>query len=71
MVRPLVIIICMIVVLALPGTASAHSGFAGATGFTGGLLHPLLVPAHILVVAALGLLIGQQAPRWGRVVPVV
>jgi len=71
MVRPLVIIICMIVVLALPGTASAHSGYAGATGFTGGLLHPLFVPAHILAVAALGLLIGQQAPRWGCAVPVV
>ena len=71
MMRPLVVIICMIVVLAIPDTASAHSGFAGATGFTGGLLHPLLVLAHILVVAALGLLIGQQAPRWGRAVPIV
>ena len=71
MMRPLVVIICMIVVLAMPDTASAHSGFAGATGFTGGLLHPLLVLAHILVVAALGLLIGQQAPRWGRAVPIV
>ena len=71
MMRPLVVIIGMIGVVAMPGPASAHSGFAGATGFTGGLLHPLFVPTHILAVAALGLLIGQQAPRWGRAVPIV
>jgi urease accessory protein len=28
--------------------------------FLGGLLHPLLVPAHLLALVALGLLIGQQ-----------
>jgi urease accessory protein len=34
------------------------------TPFLAGLLHPLLVPAHVLAIAALGLLIGQQG--WGR-----
>jgi hydrogenase/urease accessory protein HupE len=30
------------------------------SGFAGGLLHPLAVPAHALALLALGLLIGQQ-----------
>jgi urease accessory protein len=29
-------------------------------GFQGGLLHPLLVPAHLLALVALGLLLGQM-----------
>ena len=32
-----------------------------------GLLHPLVVPAHVLAIAALALLIGQQG--WRRSVP--
>jgi urease accessory protein len=32
-----------------------------------GLLHPLIVPAHVLAIAALALLIGQQ--NWGRGAP--
>src|SRR6516165_4061827 len=46
--------------------ACAHPAFAGATGFYGGLLHPLFVPAHAIAVLSLGLLIGQQLPhgRW-------
>jgi urease accessory protein len=41
----------------------AHSPIPGVTGFTGGVLHPLLVPAHLMALAAFGLLLGQQAPR--------
>jgi urease accessory protein len=52
----------------LAGPASAHSVF-GITGFTGGLLHPLLVPTHLMAVAALALLIGQQG--WGYGVSIV
>jgi urease accessory protein len=46
--------------------ASAHPAFAGATGFYGGLLHPLFVPTHAIAILSLGLLIGQQMPhrRW-------
>jgi urease accessory protein len=46
--------------------ASAHPAFAGASGFYGGLLHPLFVPTHAIAVLSLGLLIGQQMPhrRW-------
>ena len=34
------------------------------TALFAGLLHPLVVPAHVLAIAALALLIGQQG--WGR-----
>jgi urease accessory protein len=47
------------------GPAMAHPPPLGITGFAGGLLHPLFVPAHLLAVLALGLLIGQQV-TWGR-----
>jgi urease accessory protein len=55
--------------LALPALlpieeACAHPPFAGATGFYGGLLHPLFVPTHAIAVLSLGLLIGQQKPHW-------
>ena len=50
--------------------AGAHPPFAGATGFLGGLLHPLFVPAHALAVLGLGLLIGQQGPHWRWSLPV-
>ncbi len=39
------------------------------TALFAGLLHPLIVPAHVLSIAALALLIGQQT--WGRNVPMV
>ena len=44
--------------------AYAHPAFAGATGFSGGLLHPLLVPTHAIAILSLGLLVGQQMPHW-------
>jgi urease accessory protein len=43
--------------------ALAHSTIPGATGFLGGLLHPFVVPAHLMALGALGLLLGQQASR--------
>lgn len=50
--------------LLLPGVALAHSPVPGLGGFYNGLLHPLLVPAHLLALVALGLWLGQQAlPR--------
>jgi urease accessory protein len=33
------------------------------SGFVTGLLHPLVLPAHVLALLALGLLIGQQTAR--------
>lgn len=43
----------------LPGFAQAHSPMAGIGEFYGGILHPLLVPAHLLALVLLGLLAGQ------------
>jgi urease accessory protein len=57
-----------VALLAMAEPAAAHAVF-GITGFAGGLLHPLLVPAHLMAVAALGLLIGQQG--WGTSVSIV
>lgn len=55
--------------LLVAGPALAHPPPLGIPGFPGGLLHPLLVPAHLLAILGLGLLAGQQAPVWGRDVP--
>lgn len=43
--------------------AQAHVVIPGISGFPGGLLHPLLVPAHTLTLIALGLLAGTFAAR--------
>lgn len=43
-----------------PFTASAHVTFTGAGDLFAGLVHPLVVPAHVLVLVALGLLFGQK-----------
>lgn len=49
--------------LLLPGAASAHSPIKGLGDLYNGMLHPLFVPAHLLLVIALGLLLGQQGVR--------
>jgi urease accessory protein len=41
--------------------AQAHTVIPGIGGFPGGLLHPLLVPAHALTLIALGLLAANFA----------
>jgi urease accessory protein len=50
--------------------AAAHPALQGVSGFYGGLLHPLLVPSHLIAAVGLGLLIGQQAPHEARAAPV-
>lgn len=47
----------------LPGAAWAHSPIKGLGDLGNGILHPLFVPAHLLLVIALGLLVGQQGVR--------
>lgn len=44
-------------------TASAHTGNHTATGFVGGLLHPLLGVDHLLAMIAVGLWAAQQGKR--------
>jgi len=41
-------------------TARAEASIGGIEGFYGGLLRPILVPAHALGLLALGLFMGQQ-----------
>ena len=54
--------ICAIALLLtlVPATALAHAPIRGIGDFYNGILHPLMVPAHLIVLIALGLLIGQQ-----------
>ncbi len=49
--------------LAIAEPALAHSPIEGIGGFYNGLLHPLLVPAHLLLLIALGIFWGQQGPK--------
>ena len=44
----------------LADPACAHSVIEGLNSFQGGLLHPVLEPAHALSLVALGLMVGQQ-----------
>jgi urease accessory protein len=46
--------------LCLTDPAHAHSVIEGLNSFQGGLLHPVLEPAHALSLVALGLMVGQQ-----------
>jgi hypothetical protein len=46
-----------------PEPALAHTPIPGLGGFTGGLLHPALVPAHGLGLFGLGLLVGREGDR--------
>ena len=46
-----------------PQLAHAHSPIEGIGDFYNGMLHPLLVPSHVLLLLALGLLRGQQGLR--------
>jgi hydrogenase/urease accessory protein HupE len=54
-------------VLLAPGTALAHSPIKDIGAFYGGLLHPLFIPAHALLLGALGLMLGQQAPAENKI----
>jgi hydrogenase/urease accessory protein HupE len=49
--------------------ARAHAPFKGAGSFSGGLLHPLFIPAHVLALVATRLLIGRHVHRWHWLAP--
>jgi urease accessory protein len=53
--------------LALPGTALAHTGHGEAAGLASGLLHPLTGVDHVLAMVAVGLLAVRLGGRalWG------
>jgi len=47
----------------VPDLAWAHTSIPGIGYFYNGLLHPVLVPAHLLLIIAFGLFVGQQGPK--------
>jgi len=48
------------IMLILPQMASAHMPIKGINDFYSGFLHPLFVPAHLLLLVSFGLFIGQK-----------
>jgi hydrogenase/urease accessory protein HupE len=52
------------VTLFLPAAARAHTTIQGMNEFVSGAAHPILTPAHVLIVIGLGLLAGQQPFSW-------
>ena len=61
--RTLASISIILAVCAAPQIASAHVPFAGLNDLYNGLLHPVVVPAHLLLVAAAGLFLGKHGSR--------
>lgn len=47
----------------LPQAAQAHVGLTGLGGFWNGFLHPILTASHLMVLLAVGMLLGTQAPQ--------
>ncbi|MGL4320071.1 MAG: HupE/UreJ family protein, partial [Paracoccaceae bacterium] len=52
-----------VVLTFLVGPAAAHGTLPGGGGFTGGFLHPLVAADHLLLLLAMGGLIGRQHIR--------
>ena len=46
-----------------PGIAFAHTPIKGINNFYNGVLHPLVVPSHLLLLLAFGLFLGQQGMK--------
>lgn len=53
--------------VALPATSRGHALIRGSGEFSAGLLHPLITPAHLLLLLAMGLWLGQHPPLRLRV----
>jgi len=47
-------------ILLIPEIVFAHAPLEGLGNFYNGLLHPIFIPAHLLLLLALGLFIGQK-----------
>ncbi len=55
-------LVCLLA-LFVPEISQAHSPIEGIGSFYNGLLHPVLVPAHLLLLIAVGLFLGQQGTK--------
>jgi hydrogenase/urease accessory protein HupE len=49
--------------LAVPGLAYAHTPIKTLNSFYNGMLHPVFVPAQVLLLVATGLFLGQQGVK--------
>jgi len=56
-------LILALLLVCTPGLVLAHAPFKGMDSFYNGVLHPVLVPAHLLAIVSAGLLIGQQGVK--------
>ena len=52
-----------LLLVCMPGVVLAHAPIEGMDSFYNGVLHPVLVPAHLLAIVSAGLLIGQQGVK--------
>lgn len=50
----------LLFVLGLPAAAHAHTTVQGMNDVGGGILHPFVTPAHVLILLGLGLMLGQH-----------
>ncbi len=63
---PATVLLLVAALCVLPVKAVAHSPVEGMNEFYNGVIHPLLVPAHLLLILATGLFLGQRGPRENR-----
>ncbi|RTZ63451.1 MAG: hypothetical protein DSZ29_06975 [Aquificaceae bacterium] len=63
--KPSLVFYCLVLFL-LPDSVYAHGVFKGLSSFYNGLLHPLFVPAQIMLILTLGLLLGKQDDKTHR-----
>lgn len=52
-------LLCLLALL-VPEKSLAHSPIPGIGNFYNGILHPAMLPAHVLLLLAVGLFLGQQ-----------
>jgi urease accessory protein len=65
-VTPATVLLLVAALCVLPVKAVAHSPVEGMNEFYNGVIHPLLVPSHLLLILATGLFLGQRGPRENR-----
>lgn len=65
--RLLATLLTVLLVLAFPSGAVAHTTLPGAGDLVNGALHPFAVPAHLLILLGFSIALGQRVPfRPGR-----
>lgn len=64
--RPAETAFLLAVAIAWPSAAWAHSPVPGIEGFYVGMLHPVTVPGHLLLLSVVGLLLGFRGVKLAR-----